>query len=215
MAVKERLKEFISFKKMSDRQFSLSIGASGGYVNSISRSIQPDKIHSISVSYPELNTEWLLTGLGGMLKNSEPQPVINFERKGIPYYNVDFICGFDIITNDQTVNPEYYIDFKQYNNADYWINASGDSMRPVIAPGDIIAIRQLPESEWQNHILYGEIYAIVTTQNRTIKKIRKSKLSDDYIRLIPENLVEFDEQDIPKQDITHVFQVLGCMKRLM
>lgn len=140
---------------------------------------------------------------------------INYEHRGIPYYNVDFICGFDIITNDQTINPEYYIDFKQYNNADYWINASGDSMRPVIAPGDIIAIRQLPKSEWQNHILYGEIYAIVTTQNRTIKKIRKSKLSDDYIRLIPENLVEFDEQDIPKQDITHVFQVLGCMKRLM
>ena len=32
------------------------------------KSIQPDKIKSIAIEFPELNTEWLLTGEGEMLK---------------------------------------------------------------------------------------------------------------------------------------------------
>ena len=60
---------------MSARQFSLSIGVSPGYVNSISKSIQPDKINRITEQYPELNMSWLLTGDGEMLrKDSEEHP---------------------------------------------------------------------------------------------------------------------------------------------
>lgn len=142
-------------------------------------------------------------------------PKINYEQKGVPYYNVDFLCGFDLIENDQTINPDYYIDFKQYGEADFWINASGDSMRPTISSGDILAIRQLPENDWQDHLMYGEIYAIITTQNRTIKKVRKSTLGNDFLRLIPENTAQYDEQDIKKITVLRVFQVLGCMKKLI
>lgn len=69
MSVKERLIDYIKFKRISARQFSLSIGVSAGYVNSIDKSIHPDKISRIAVQYPELNIEWLLTGEGEMLKN--------------------------------------------------------------------------------------------------------------------------------------------------
>lgn len=145
-------------------------------------------------------------------KSDDSVPTINYERKGVPYYDVDFIGGFDLVLNDQTVNPEYYVNFKQYNGADYWVNVNGHSMEPEVAHGDIIAIKEL--NNWPIHILYGEMYAIVTTQNRTVKYVRKSTKGEDWLRLVPVNVSEYDEQDIPKSVIMKVFKVLGCTKRI-
>lgn len=98
-------------------------------------------------AYPDLNQSWLLTGEGEMLNSvkidSEPQ--INF-TKGVPYYNVDFIGGFDIVLNDQTISPEYLIDFRKYNEATCWCNVTGHSMEPEITHGDIIALKKLKTS---------------------------------------------------------------------
>lgn len=69
--VKERLSEFIKFKKMSVVEFERIIGVSNGYVSSISKSIQPDKLEIISDNNPELNLEWLLIGKGSMLKSEQ------------------------------------------------------------------------------------------------------------------------------------------------
>ena len=68
MPVKERLKEFIKYKDLSIRQFTKEIGVSESYVSNMRASIHPEKIKSIANKYPELNTEWLLTGEGSMLK---------------------------------------------------------------------------------------------------------------------------------------------------
>lgn len=67
MSVKERLKEYLVYKNLSMRKFSQTIGVSSSYVNNINKSIQPDKINSITIHYPDLNTGWLLTGEGTML----------------------------------------------------------------------------------------------------------------------------------------------------
>ena len=61
MSVKERLKEFIKYKKISERKFCLAAGLTVTYVNNIRVSIQPDKIKSIAVAFPELNTGWMQT----------------------------------------------------------------------------------------------------------------------------------------------------------
>lgn len=70
--VKQRLTKFINYKGISIRQFCLSIGASPAFVANIVKSIQPDKVNSITNQYPDLNTGWLLTGEGEMLKNNMP-----------------------------------------------------------------------------------------------------------------------------------------------
>lgn len=71
MSVKERLKEYLLYKGISMRQFSIKIGVSNSYVNNINKSIQPDKLNSISKHYPDLNTGWLMTGEGEMLKGKD------------------------------------------------------------------------------------------------------------------------------------------------
>ena len=75
MSVKQRLKKYVSYIGMSERQFALSIGVSAGYINAISKSIQPDKLSSITVKYPELNPIWLMTGDGEMLLNMEEKEI--------------------------------------------------------------------------------------------------------------------------------------------
>lgn len=125
---------------------------------------------------------------------------------GIPYYNVDFEMGFDSMVNDQTVNPEYMIDFSPYNQADCWCNASGESMYPTILSGDIIALKEVKDF---HTLISGDIYAIVTTNElRTIKRVRDN---GETITLIPDNK-EFPEQTISKNIILKVYRVLGSVK---
>lgn len=71
MSVKERIKEYLVYKNISMRKFTIKIGVSPSYVNNINKSIQPDKIDSITKCYPDLNISWLLTGEGNMIKSEE------------------------------------------------------------------------------------------------------------------------------------------------
>lgn len=77
MTVKQRLTNYIKFKKISTRSFCRSIGVSETYVSSMRNSIQPDKLVKITMNYPDLNTGWLLTGEGDMLRTSELLPEID------------------------------------------------------------------------------------------------------------------------------------------
>lgn len=155
-----------------------------------------------------INADWLVTGRGAM--QGEQQPRISY-TKGVPYYNVDFIGGFDLVANDQTTLPQYYIDFEKYNKAELWCNITGHSMEPAISHGDIIALKEI--KDWQKCLMMDEIYAIVTkNEQRTVKIIKKGK-DDEHFTLVPINK-DFDKQDISIDMIDRVFKVLGCMKRL-
>lgn len=213
MDIKERFKKFIAYKRLSQRRFQASIGVSSSYINGITDGIGAEVLRKISIEYPELNTDWLLTGNGEMLNPQQSfiEPAINY-TKGVPYYNVDFIGGFDIVMNDQTVNPEYLIDFQQYNEATCWCNVTGHSMEPEITHGDMIALKKIEDTSF---IPFGEVYAIITTNGmRTIKRIGPASQPENY-SLIPTNKSpEYGIQELPKRMIRHIYHVLGCMKRL-
>lgn len=66
--VKERLIQFIKYKGLRVNAFEKMCGFSGGYVANMRVSMQPDKILNIAQKFPELDTAWLLTGEGNMIK---------------------------------------------------------------------------------------------------------------------------------------------------
>ena len=74
--VKERLIAFISYLGMSKNAFENACGLSTRYVSNISASVSPDKLKQISLKFPELNVEWLLTGQGEMLRGIHSTPTI-------------------------------------------------------------------------------------------------------------------------------------------
>ncbi len=154
--------------------------------------------------------DWLQTGEGA---RGELRKMISPSQRdisGTPFYNVDFMGGFMDVYND-TSEIETFISVPGYDTASCWCTVSGNSMAPVINPGDIIALKQV--GDWASYINYGEIYGIVTRNDmRTIKIIRKG--SDEmHYRLIPVNTEEYDEQEIDKGNILYVFKVIGAIKK--
>ena len=169
-------------------------------------------VHKICDTY-RVRKGWLVDGEGQ--KYRLPDEVLETiparrsydTRVGVPYYNVDFAMGYDMLENDQTVNPDYMIDFAPYNKCQAWFNATGNSMYPTISSGDKIAIKEVRDPK--SCLISGEIYAIVTTNElRTIKRIKDN---GDTITLIPDNK-DYPEQTISKEFILKVYKVMGCVK---
>lgn len=230
----ERISNVISYFCKSKAEFARRMEETPQVVsNWVSRGAGKGVLNKIISKFPAVNTNWLLTGEGEMLigentasqdktseqaessantsQETDEQPKVNFTI-GVPYYNVDFIGGFDLVLNDQTTKPEYLIDFRKYNDATCWCNVTGHSMEPEINHGDIIALKKIEDPSF---LPLGEVYAIVTTNDmRTIKRLGKGDDKEHY-NLIPTNKSpEYGVQEIPKKMIRTIFQVLGCMKRL-
>lgn len=227
----ERLFQFIQYQGVSVRAFEHSINASDGMIRRAitnKTDIQSKWLSIIAENYPNLSIDWLITGKGNMTKGklsafskdgktSKTEipdiPSVNYKNQGSPYYNVDFIGGFDIILNDQTVNPDYYINFTPYNKPGViWCNITGHSMEPELNNGDFIAMKEMFDPI--EYLPYGEIYGIITDNYRTVKRIRMSDRKG-FVRLIPTNKSpEYGEQEIPITMIRKVYAVLGSMHRL-
>lgn len=210
MGLRERLMQFIADKGLTVQEFEIRTGLSNGAVSKMGDNTRTSTLDKISTIFPDLDVDWLRTGKSE--QTTMLQSSISY-TKGRPYYNVDFIGGFDIAMNDQTVNPEYYIDFPPYNkDGIIWCNITGRSMEPQIGHGDIIALKEV--NDWQSYLNYGEVYAIVThNELRTVKIVRKGS-DENHLRLVPINTEEFDEQEIEKSMIMRVYAVMGCIKKM-
>lgn len=168
-------------------------------------------VHKICDTF-KIRKGWLKDGKGS--KHRLPEDVLETIPArsynihiGVPYYNVDFTMGYDLLSNCQQANPDYMIDYEPFNNCDCWCNARGDSMEPTLSNGDIIAIKEVRDPS--SCLINDDIYAIVTTNDlRTIKRVRDN---GDTITLIPDNK-KYSEQTIEKKLLLKVFRVMGSIK---
>lgn len=70
-SIKDRLITFISYLGIGQGKFEKSCGLANAYVANIRKSISPEKLQQIAQCYPELNTGWLMTGEGEMLRKHQ------------------------------------------------------------------------------------------------------------------------------------------------
>lgn len=68
MTMKDRLMQFINYKDISVQAFETNVNLSNGAVSKMGDGTRRSTIDKISNAYPDLNTNWLLTGEGDMLK---------------------------------------------------------------------------------------------------------------------------------------------------
>lgn len=206
----------MAYKGVTPYEFYKKSGVTRGILQQ-GNGISEDNITRFLAYAPDVNVEWLITGNGDMLKSSTPcsvptisaQPTLSFTPDvGTPYYDVDFLGGFDEIFNSQASVPATNIIIKGFEKADLWCNVTGHSMEPRINHGDIIALHRCAIEDIQ----YGEIYAIVLDTIRTIKIIRKAS-DPNHLRFIPINTQDYDEQEFDKSRITHVFEVVGSISK--
>lgn len=195
-----------------------SIGASKGVLSraiSNGTDIQSKWIQIIVENYPRYSPEWLLTGKGKMLKSNaqedeEAAPKISYNPQvGQPYYDVDFLAGFDEVFNSQVSIPACNVVVPGFTRVSLWCNVTGHSMEPQINHGDMIALRECTVRDIQ----YGEVYAVVLDTIRTIKIIRKGS-SPKVLRYIPVN-EKYDEQEFEIERIIKVYEVVGNISKFI
>ena len=219
-----RIQEIASNEGITIGAMERTIGASKGVLSRAINNgtdIQAKWLSIIVENYPRYSTGWLLTGAGSMLKddlngiktideaNPSFMPTTSMNPSiGTPYYDVDFIGGFDEVFNSQVNIPATNIVIRGFEKASLWCNVTGHSMEPKINHGDIIALHQCT----LNDIQYGEIYAVVLDTIRTIKILRRSP-DPDKLRFIPINTNDYDEQEFDKSRIINVFEVIGSISK--
>lgn len=213
MDKKERLKKLIEYYSNGNKaQFANMLGIKPQTINSWETRNTYD-MELLFAKCERINAAWLFTGEGSMISDqSDSSPCINQDYQGAPYYNVDFIGGFDLIINDQTRTPDFYINYLPYNKEGViWCNLTGHSMEPELSNGDVIALREVNTPI--QYLPSGEIYGIVTDDYRTVKRMRLSSKAG-FVRLIPSNKSEeYCEQEIPIDMIRKVYAVLGSIRK--
>ena len=197
---KDRLIRFIEHKGLSKNRFEKICGLSTSYVNNISQSIQPKMVQRISHKFPELNTGWLLTGEGDMLKGTEQtRPGV-----GIPLIPNEAFAGYGAYQYSDLPIEEFY-QIREFSNASFLLRVSGDSMSPKFKSGDLVACKKVEEvTFWQWH----RVYAICTkNQGILIKRIEKGD-TPDTVTCASENPA-YDAFELGRSEIVSVALVLG------
>lgn len=203
MDVKSRLLEFVAYTKLSKRKFQESIGVSNSYIQNISEGIGADVLNRISIQYPDLNTRWLLTGDGEMLKKQ----IFNKEKDTRPRIPYDAAAG--VLTDTVEGVTEYHCEqvpvISVFPKYDFTIRVVGRSMEPEYFAGDEVACMKVNEKRF---LQWGRVHVLDTTQGVVIKRIYDNGDSIICRSYNP----EFPDFSIPKEDIRSYNLVVGSLR---
>ena len=223
MTVKQRLIAFAKTKEKSVRAFEIKTGLTVGYVNAIRVSIQPDKIQRIASHYPDLNTEWLLTGEGEMLKTSQEQSdgtQITLSGKLIPFYDADAAAGNEYGMSMEPARQVGMIEIGSVlRDSESAIRVYGNSMVPNYPAGCVIGLKLHTDS----FIEPGRVYVVETRDNRYLKRLYYNKdhscfhcLSDNQMKYEDgprKGELYYQDFEIPIKEVVRLHRVVGVIKR--
>ena len=198
MGSTERMREYLDYKGITKYKFCNDLGFSNKFLDN-SSNMGTDKACKILHYYPEINSEWLLTGNGSMLKDDNTNIVImsndrktvdpKYVSQEIPLYDLEAVAGLrELFSSGE---PQRILDTIKIPNlpkCDGAISVTGDSMYPLLKSGDIILYK---ETEFEN-IFFGEMYLLSVKLNEweeyiTVKYVQKSDQGQEYVKLVSQN----------------------------
>jgi transcriptional regulator with XRE-family HTH domain len=150
----------------------------------------------------------------------EPKSVISVNSSvGIPYYDIDFMGGWNSEELFSTQKPSFFITSPTFERAEFACNLFGNSISKRIPSTAIIGLKEV--TDWQTYFPTNEIYAILLKNDtRTVKIVKREKGTNNLI-LIPDpldehNKIQFEEEIVPIDFIRSFFQVVawGQFQRL-
>jgi len=156
-----------------------------------------------------VNQEWLTTGVGEpFLKKG---PIISETKEGVPYFDVSLAdAGVSVFMEEE---PEYFVNYKPFNDCTAYLPVYGDSMYPKYASGEIIAVKEVTNFDV---LQWGEAYVIMgdesTNSLRSIKLVHQHNNPDKLI-LRSSNPNFKGETVIDKKGITAMYIIKGKITR--
>lgn len=216
MTAKDRLKQYLEYKKLKQSDFIKSIGASPGYISSMNRGFGEDYEAVVREKYPDLNIGWLQTGDGDMLKSDSLTIKDCAAGTGVPFYDIDVTCSITESFTDVREEPQFRINYAPLNDCDAAFPVYGDSMEPDFYAGDVVMVREIHNVD---SMLWGEPYLIITNAAcdnlRTIKNVY---LSDDRSSFIlrASNPRYNGDTIVARENVLKIFLIKGkiCRRQL-
>ena len=223
MSVKERLKTFIEYKNISIAAFCRSIGVSVSYVSSMNKSIQPDKIESITICYPDLNTGWLLTGVGDMLlpdlNNARVKEINNFMN--IPLVTVrakaGYLTGYGDMEYIESLPTVPVIVDRTYKGKYLTFEVDGDSMddgtRQAICDRDVVLGRDIKKELWKSKLHIKDWnFIIVHKYGITVKRITDHNTETGIIKCHSVNPI-YEDFELSLDETYELYNLIKIVDR--
>ncbi|RZK60028.1 MAG: XRE family transcriptional regulator [Pedobacter sp.] len=216
MTENERLKLIIDklhFK--TQKEFAEKLNIQSGSLSDIIRGKGGMKISNAIKDKLTLlfhvNQEWLTDGIGEPFLKKGPK--VSEAKEGVPYYDIslaDSIAESLLLMEDE---PEYFVNYKPFNDCTAYLPVYGDSMYPKYASGEIIAVKEVTNFEV---LQWGEAYVIMgddkTNGLRSIKLVHQHQDPDKLI-LRSSNPNFKGDTVIAKESISSMYIIKGKITR--
>ncbi len=233
--INQRIISLIEHYKLNYSSFAASIDASRGTLYNVvgPRKSKPshDLVTAILRKYPEVSSNWLLTGDGDMLFQSETQAVEEAQLKHqankqpsikpvgppitVPEYSPDFS---EVKFVDVPAEASYLRGFGDREFIEqlptlrlppmgvgtrelYGFTVRGDSMNDRFSNGDIILGQRV---ERNDALRWGEVYVLLLNDGLVVKELRRGT-DDEHFTLHSFNQ-HFDPYDVLKTEVRAMFR---------
>ncbi|HEY3389431.1 MAG TPA: S24 family peptidase [Prolixibacteraceae bacterium] len=229
MDINQRFEEIINqLYAGNKRAFSLAIGVAPTVIENVvgKRQGNPsfEVIQKVASANANIDTEWLLTGTGSMIKEEkaskgnvkvENTKEVALKSKAdevkIPLVTIAAVAGFgnpNFAIQKSDVKDYYVVPKFKDRRVDFMIEIAGSSMYPKYSPGDVVACTILRESKF---IQWNKVHVIGTAeQGILIKRVKKGQ-DDNHLMLISDNK-DYDPFTINTEEITGMAIVIGVIR---
>lgn len=215
--IKQNILLYLANKGVTLYEFYKVSGVTRGILQQ-NNGISEDNIARFLAYATDINVEWLITGKGNMLKNTETgvqteaaapaHSAPKNSKEGIPLIPLSAMAG--AFTGDTTVMEyecERYI-IPAFKGADFLIQVKGDSMLPTYRSGDLVACQRVPLSDL--FFQWNKTYVLDTKQGPLIKRVRRGS-DNDHILIVSDN-TEYDSFQLARDQFYGVALVLGLVR---
>lgn len=196
---KARLKEFVRMKGGTIKGLEESIGRGNAYINSV-KDLSSGTIRSVQGIYPDLNIEWLVTGIGEPLKNDavviDSVPMVNMYALG---GSLTEQLDATSVSSLERVQPPV-------KGVQMAIEVSGDSMAPKYPSGSRLFCMCIDDPSF---IEWGKVYVLDTTQGAIVKELRPGSAPDKVSCYSVNDNKKFAPFEVPFSSIRGIWKVLA------
>lgn len=196
---KSRLKEFVRVKGTTIQALEKMIGRSNAYFNNL-KTLSSDVIKAIIEVYPDLDVNWLITGVGYPVKVDTRQP------DTVPLVNMFALGGTLTEQLDSlSVNALECVQ-TPVKGAEMAIEVSGDSMAPKYPSGSRLFCRRVDDPTF---IEWGKVYVIDTNQGAVVKELRPGSSHDTVMCHSLNDNKKYVPFEVPFSSIRGIWKVLA------
>lgn len=216
MTIMSRLKEYLTYKKLSARELERQCGLGNGVLGRISQSTKPQTLRRIEDNC-DLDVQWLLTGEGEMLKekvrtqvDSDSAREVEIPDRFVSYLVPMSAMGGSLIGFDEggVSKEDCEKVVSPIADVDWVVPVCGDSMEPEYPNGSKVYVRRIDPGEF---IAWGNVFVLDTTNGLIIKVVNESE-KEGYVRCVSLNPSgRYAPFDVPMRSIRAMYRVMLCV----